>query len=340
MGIVLLANPTAQSGRAKETIDRAQRLLDGAGLAHRFIATEPAGGTIELVRRAIDDDGVRLVVYLGGDGTFAEAAKGILRSQHGKITTLGMLPSGTANDQGKSFGLAAGADALEDNVKVIASGRTRLIDVARIERLEKGRVTHADFFFDSASIGFSAAVLRTRNADRAKVAEIPLLREIYRDHAVYTGAALKHFFGSYFKDEKFAVAAELDGRTHRFDGLLDVVVSNTRVWCGAWVLHREACAEDGLLELVPIAGRRDLTSKLMSTLRDGIVDEQELRELGIEHSQVERIRHATLQLLGDNATDLAVQIDGEEFPSGSMFRFEVLPRRLRISALRGELDAR
>ena len=33
-----------------------------------------------------------------------------------------MLPTGTANDQGKSFGLAAGPDALATNVAVIAAG--------------------------------------------------------------------------------------------------------------------------------------------------------------------------------------------------------------------------
>ena len=36
---------------------------------------------IERVREAIDDDGARVVIYMGGDGTFAEVAKGILAVQ-------------------------------------------------------------------------------------------------------------------------------------------------------------------------------------------------------------------------------------------------------------------
>src|SRR5437016_4342542 len=102
---VLVANPTAQSGKAADWIRRARALLDKASVAHRFVATEPDGATVERVRDAIDREGARVVIYMGGDGTFAEVAKGILGSTHPREIAMGMLPTGTANDQGKSFGL-------------------------------------------------------------------------------------------------------------------------------------------------------------------------------------------------------------------------------------------
>ncbi|NJM45813.1 MAG: DUF4347 domain-containing protein, partial [Alkalinema sp. RU_4_3] len=52
--------------------------------------------TVDKVRAAIDDDAVRLVIYMGGDGTFAEVAKGILSSAHAAEVDMGMLPTGTA----------------------------------------------------------------------------------------------------------------------------------------------------------------------------------------------------------------------------------------------------
>src|SRR5215813_2620793 len=119
---VLVANPTAHSGKAADWIRHARALLDGAQVAHRFVATEPDGATVNRVREAIDDAGARVVIYMGGDGTFAEVAKGVLGSQHAREVAMGMLPTGTANDQGKSFGLDPGPASLDRNVSVIAAG--------------------------------------------------------------------------------------------------------------------------------------------------------------------------------------------------------------------------
>ncbi|MBC7978285.1 MAG: hypothetical protein H7138_25145, partial [Myxococcales bacterium] len=52
---VLVANPTAQSGRNAERIDRARLLLSHVGIAHGFLATLPGGGTVGAVRDALAD---------------------------------------------------------------------------------------------------------------------------------------------------------------------------------------------------------------------------------------------------------------------------------------------
>src|SRR6266480_1001838 len=145
---VLVANPTAHSGKAADWIRHARALLDGAQIAHRFVATEPEGATVERVREAIDDEGARVIVYMGGDGTFAEVAKGILGSHHAAEVAMGMLPTGTANDQGKSFGLDAGPGALERNVGVVAEGNTVGCDVGRLVITRGGKEIHRDLFFD------------------------------------------------------------------------------------------------------------------------------------------------------------------------------------------------
>ena len=72
---VLVANPTAQSGRAADWIRHARAHLDEVKVPHRFLATEPGAPPSSFVRRVIDDDGARLVISMGGDGTFAEVAK-------------------------------------------------------------------------------------------------------------------------------------------------------------------------------------------------------------------------------------------------------------------------
>lgn len=332
MKTILFANPTAQSGNAAGWIEEARALLKLNGIAHEFTATQPAGKTVELVRRAIDEDGARRVVYMGGDGTFAEVAKGILTSRHTDDAVLGMLPTGTANDQGKSFGLAAGLDAIARNVEVIARGETIKIDVGQIQRLDEAeQSSHSEFFFDSASIGFGAATLVTRNRDRAAVAQIPVVRELYRDQLVYAGALVKEFLGTYVNQAKFDLEAVIDGRTHRYESLLDVIVKNTRVYGGEWVLAPDSRPDDGLFEMIPIAGRRDFTSKLLSTLRHSPVDENDLRELGIEHSRPVAGAYFDLTVLQPGASEPpSVQIDGEEFPSGDRFRIVAIERALPV----------
>jgi len=234
--VVLFANPTAQSGRAREHIRTVEELLGSAGIPHRFVPTEPDGGTVAVVQRAIEDDGARVVIAMGGDGTFAEVAKGVLASAHAAEVAMGVLPMGTANDQGKSFGMAAGADALAANVAIIAAGRVAAIDAGRIESLTRDeRVLQRDLFFDSASVGFGASALATRNRDRELVGKIPLVGLVYRDMLVYAGAVARKFVESYVADVKFDLEAQIDGQAYHFESQFDRVIQTTRLVRAQWV---------------------------------------------------------------------------------------------------------
>lgn len=330
---ILFANPTAQSGKAVEHIKTVKGLLADAGIHHEFIPTEPDGGTVGLVRRAIDDDGARCVIYMGGDGTFAEVAKGVLGSAHVNDVAMGMLPTGTANDQGKSFGLAAGVGALARNVEVIAAGVTTDIDVGRIQALDEAeQVIKSDLFFDSASIGFGAATLVTRNRDREAVSSIPLVRQIYRDQLVYAGAMVKRLLGSVVdRFARFDLEARVDGVVHEYTGLIDVILKNTHVFGGEWVLAPDGQADDGLFEMVPVASVRDFTSKMLATFRHSPVNEQDLEKLGIHHSKPVPGSTFELTIHQPGAPEPpACQIDGEEFAAADRIRVDVLQRCLHI----------
>lgn len=329
---VLFANPTAQSGKAKEWIEEARALLGLEGIEHELIATEPHGRTVGLVRDAIDQGGARRVIYMGGDGTFAEVAKGILGSKHAAEVDMGMLPTGTANDQGKSFGLQAGVGALGRNVAVIARGAITKIDVGYIQRLDEAdQVTDTDLFFDSASVGLSAATLLTRNRDREAVASVPLLRHVYRDHLVYAGALFKRLAEAALPYPRFDLEVVVDGETHYYESVIDVIIKNTHIYGGEWILAPDGSADDGKLDMLPIAGVRDFTSKMISTLRHLPISEADLEKLGLEHSKPVSGAHFELTVLEPGAGEPPpCQIDGEEFVSGERFRVEALHRVLRL----------
>ncbi len=313
MTILLVGNPTAQSGKNAERIERARAWLGSRGARCDFVATLPAGETVGLVKAAVDAGDHGTVVYMGGDGTFRDVASGILASARRDDVAMGMLPTGTANDQGRSFGLEAGEDALEKNLEVVLAGHETRLDAGRLTRAREGAPPFEGLFFDSAGWGISARVLRTRNDDRRAIEPIEPLKAIYRDHLVYAGALLRVFLESYVVPDKFTVHAVADGRAVELDGVTDLIVKGTRVYGGAWVFDRESRHDDGLFEVVPFLGKRDWTSKAIVDLEGSPLSEDVLNAVGIEHTKPFRAAKLELRFtVPEGSAALTGQIDGEE----------------------------
>ena len=156
---LLVGNPTARTGKAAAAIERAMEALERARLAPEFFATLPGGATVAALAARLEAGDVARVIYLGGDGTFAETAKGLIlaRERTGLDVPMGMMPMGTANDQGRSFGIAAGIKAIERNVEIIAEGIEMWLDVGRVQAFDPaGDVLLEDLWFDSWGVGLSA----------------------------------------------------------------------------------------------------------------------------------------------------------------------------------------
>jgi diacylglycerol kinase family enzyme len=326
---LLVGNPTAQSGKNQERIDEALALMKAAGIAADLLPTLPGGKTVGAVRAALDAGAYRVVIAMGGDGTFREVGAGLYTSTRREEVAMGMLPTGTANDQGKSFGLDADPESLARNVEVIRAAQETRLDVG-IYR--SGSATAApDYFFDSCGWGLSARVLAQRNKDRAVVETLGPLKELYRDQAVYAGAFLKTFLESYVIDDKLRVVATLDGQRVELDGLTDLIVKNTRVYAGAWVFDETSRHDDGIFELIPFVGKRDWASKAIIDLQAVPLDEEMLEEMGLEHSKTLRASRMELEIYDpEGGAPLAAQVDGEEWPADPRVYIEVAARGLRL----------
>jgi diacylglycerol kinase family enzyme len=328
---LLVANPTAQSGRARAWIDEALAEMKARDMRVELVTTEPERRTIDKVRVRLEAGGVDCVVYLGGDGTFHEVATGILEAGKatGSLVPMGMLPSGTANDQGLSFGIRRGEIAR--NVGVISEGHITQLDVGWVEQLDhEGQVLASSYFFDSCGWGTHSDILATRNRQKRKVASIPIVREIYRDKMVYFSASFGKLFESYFSPLKFRAEVTADGERHVLDGLLDLIISATPIYAGHWVLDRQAEPDDGLFELVPMQGRRDWASKALRDLAASPIWQEQLDAIGLTHSQGFRAAKFDIDLLRPADGEILAQVDGEEWRKGDRFRVTVLPRRLPI----------
>lgn len=74
---LIIANPAAQSGAAREVAERLQRFLDMTARASQFdlVLTERMGHAKELAAQA---QGYRTVIALGGDGVIHEVVNGLM----------------------------------------------------------------------------------------------------------------------------------------------------------------------------------------------------------------------------------------------------------------------
>lgn len=329
--LLLVGNPTAQSGKNAERIRHARSMFQEHGVEAELFPTLPGGRTIDALRARLDAGTERVVVAMGGDGTFREVASGILSCQRAADIALGMLPTGTANDQGKSFGLEATEEALPRNVAVVVAGNETRLDAGELFLLgDDGGVEERALFFDSAGWGLSARVLAVRNRDRAIVAGLGPLKELYRDQLVYAGALIRTFLEAQVIDDKFTAVVEADGTTHTFHGLTDLVIKGTRVYGGAWVFDRDSRHDDGAFELVVFRGKREWASKAIVDLDGNPVTEEMLNRIGIAHSKPIRARHFEITLAPEGEVAICAQVDGEEFRSTSLSRINVLERALRL----------
>jgi diacylglycerol kinase family enzyme len=149
---------------------------------------------------------------------------------------------------------------------------------------------------------------------------------------------LQRLVESYVVDIKFDLDAIIDGVVHPFEGLLDVIVKNTKIFGGEWIFDPDTESDDGRLELVPVTGRRDFGAKLIATLRRSPVGADDFAALGIEHAPAIPGAKFELALRSPGSTLPAAQVDGEEIPAGDRYYIDVATRALRLIVPREHVD--
>ncbi|HEU4929167.1 MAG TPA: diacylglycerol kinase family protein, partial [Candidatus Krumholzibacteria bacterium] len=166
----VLVNPAAGRGRRRARVQHYLDILQRHLGAFEPVITSRAGDETALLDRALQEP-IDCIVAVGGDGTWSAAADRIVKSGRRDVS-LGLLPTGTGNDFGKSLGIRH--ERAEDVVRAIAERNTRPIDVGRAG----GR-----HFLNVVGLGFDIAVID----DAAKT---PLLR----GDLLYRFCALRQLF--------------------------------------------------------------------------------------------------------------------------------------------------
>lgn len=147
MKTLVIQNPYSNRWTSLKRHDEVIKALDDSGLDYKIVCTEKPREATELARKAVGE-GFETIVAAGGDGTIGEVITGIVlgAGEDGPFPKFGVLPLGSANDLMANLGLPI---ELNEAVKVIASGKTRQIDLCKADEI---------YFLNNAGLGLEPFV--------------------------------------------------------------------------------------------------------------------------------------------------------------------------------------
>ncbi len=264
MHVKLIANPGA--GNASDSANNLKLVtgyLKKNGMKVDVALAKPKEKATPIARQAVKD-GYMIVIAMGGDGTIEAVMRGVIGSK----TRLGIVPTGTQNNIGKSLGIPLD---LKEACALIASDQTLKLDIGQV-KTRKGKKFN---FFEMATIGLSAAIYPAAN----KVASGKLFN--IKDGIL----TLIH------QETKPKIRLTINNESKIEVETMLVMVSNTPGFGKNFIVAPGASLQDGLLDIsvYPDFSKVELVSYYAAVMDggysgDGNVQHYQARKLKIKSS--------------------------------------------------------
>lgn len=307
--IALVVNTAARQGRDGRVLADAARQL-GERYAVEIVTPSETDGVEGAARAAAASHDA--IVVAGGDGTINRAVNGLA----GSPLPAGLLPLGTGNDFARAMGIPASS---ADAVRIILAGRTRAVDLVRVN----GRV-----YCTVGIIGVAADAALTVADLTGPQSRVRWAARRLGDLA-YSAAGLWHVLrpGSFV--ESVAVAIHAAAEAPPADAappapvpVHTAFVTNTGMLGGGLVVPVGADPSDGVMEIAAVP--RMPRARLLAAFAQFTGN----RPLPPGVLQVQRATRATI------TTPRAVRFsaDGDLICEGDRFDVEVLPGALTLIA--------
>lgn len=299
-----MVNPkaTTTSERSRDVLVRALR--SEVDLSVRY--TRRRGHAMDLAREAAQE-GVDLVVTLGGDGTVNEVVNGLLTDgPKPDLPALAVVPGGSTNVFVRAIGLPAHPfDATGAILEALRAGRTRRIGLG---------LADDRYFTFNAGLGFDAEVVH-RIEKRRRAGE-------QTSHARFVRAALAHYLTA---DRRHpAITLERPGEDP-VDRIHFALVTNTAPW--SYLGERpiqpspEASFDTGLDIFAPRSLGIVLTLRY---IRRAVLGPSPLRSKRL--LRLHDMAEFTLRA----SRPMALQLDGDWLGERESVRFRSVPDVLRV----------
>ena len=285
---LVFMNRAAGRGRARALLPRIRDLFQSLDFYVQFVEASSAAQLESAARQAAEQDH-RVLLAMGGDGTFQALANGVF----GSDVVVGILPTGGGNDFAAALGLPR--DPLR-SVEMILKGRPRFVDLIGV-RTADGRTR---LYAGGGGMGLDAeAVLLASGAYRKLPGRFRYIASALR-------ALLKHLPLTVRLEFPHSDLVPVETKS------LLTAVLNTPTYGGGLRLAPDAVIDDGWLDVISIEdlGALDVLKLLPRLTRSGELRTSKVKRWKVRSVKISANRptlfHGDGEILGPTPVEIEV----------------------------------
>ncbi|MDF2904812.1 MAG: hypothetical protein K0R34_133 [Herbinix sp.] len=302
-----IINPKSSSGRGIRFWWVVKDELEKQKIEYSVVFTKHPGHATELTRQICEEnEGIKNLVILGGDGTVNEVINGI---DNFSEVLLGYIPSGSSNDLARSLRIPK--DPLEALSHILKPTKFKYLDHGQISFLDKEQTPRK--FACSSGMGYDAAVC-------LEVQESPLKKSLNRYGAgkfVYIAIAIKQVLTA----PQMNVTITVDGVTKEsYQKVLLISNMIHKYEGGGLLMAPNADPTDGKLTVTLVHG---LSKAKVFVLLPTIFTGKHIKYKGVENFHCSQIEIQT-------DTNTAVHTDGEVPSVCSHIKIDCVHEQIRM----------
>ncbi|GAB4117841.1 MAG: diacylglycerol kinase family lipid kinase [Candidatus Caldatribacteriota bacterium] len=293
----IIINLTAGGGKPKIHLETVLNYLKENGLNFRLKMTSHSGEATELARKAADE-GMEVIISVGGDGTINEIINGIMQSKNDPA--LGIIPLGWANDFIKSTDISPN---IIKACQTLIKGKTKRIDL--------GLINQKIYFVNICGVGFDAEIAHLANQIKSKHPHWNTLSAY-----VYILATLKKLLAPFSYHQ---VSLKIDGQEIHTK-ILFAAIGNGQIYGGRFKITPEAVLDDGLLDIciVESMGRLKYILSIPKVCQG-------------THKSIKGVTfYRAKEIIIESSYPILAQVSGEIIESQNKFTITSLPKRLKL----------
>ncbi len=285
MKALCIYNPAAGKGKAQNYFDEIKHLFQQYKINAEFLFTGYPRHAIELVKD-VDLSKYKALIVAGGDGSFFDALNGYMKNPAHANTALGILPVGTGNSLSRD--VVDNTNNLEDFVKIIAQGKTKKFDIAKVHAADE-----TFYFANMMGMGFISDV--THTASKLKIFN----KTAYTFGVLYNTLKLKTYPVKLIADEK-----EFDLNN------VFIIISNSKYTGGNYLIAPKAEIDDGKLDLIIVdkLSRFNLLKTFPKTFNGTHIDTKFVQYIQAANIRLETQKQMMLSPDGEMCCQLPAEI--------------------------------
>lgn len=332
--VLIIANPTARSGKGLEAIHTTSKFLEEHPLLTSSYKIQSTTSPTDAYSFACKSHFYDTVIVLGGDGTIHEVVQGLMTLDSSQRPLLGILAMGSGNDFART--LQVPWNNIEESLKALTTCKKQDIEIGKITN----EINQSSYFMQTLSFGLDAAIAidtnkrRIRSSNKATNRTSTEMLTLSHHASKRAGRKYKVRGSALFITSGISLVAQhtksttcsisFDNHSPITTPLVMCAIQVGPTYGGGFKVCPQANPTDNLLDCCyNIKQPSTLKSLLLfAKIRQGT----HLMSEYLTHTQ---FSHMTIQC----SERIPIQIDGEEF-QGLNCKIEVIPRALQVLSQR------